>query len=142
MAEEINETFDFSSEDFNGFYYTSEKKIRTMDDAYILSKVVERYPDLNASNTESNLRQVFLAIATDKRFIKDLAKKLDLDVYEVFSIIYRSFPDIFSAAYITKVQKLINGRFNGKPTTGTRKSRLVVKPTKKRRGRPPKNTRA
>lgn len=143
MATDLDNQIDFGGEDFNGFYYTNEKQIRRMDDAFIISKIIERYPDFTLSNSETTLRQLFLVIASDSKFIRELTTSFDLEVPELFSIIYRNYSEIFNSLFITKVQKLISRKSYAKSAIksgGARKRQPTGSKSKRRGpGRPPKD---
>lgn len=110
MAGKTDVELDFNSDDYDGFYYTSDKQIKKMDDAFIISKIVEKYPDFVSSENENLLKQTFMVIARDSRFINQLLKEYDLTVSELFSIIYRNYSFIFNPCYISKIQKLVTRR--------------------------------
>ena len=110
MEQQENSELDFNTDDYNGFYYTSEKHIRKMDDAFIISKIIEKYPDFGNKDDENSLKQIFSVIVSDSKFINELLKKYDLTVKELFSIIYRNYSFIFNSAYTSKIRKLISGR--------------------------------
>ena len=101
---------DFNAEDFNGFFYTSDKQIRKMDDMLIIARIIEKYPDFSRMDDENTLKQVFSVIVSDTKFIHELMDDFDVNVKELFSIIYRRYSFIFNGCYTTKIQKLISGR--------------------------------
>ena len=109
---------DFNTEDYNGFYYTCDKQIRKMDDAFIMSKVIEKYPDFAPSSGENFLKQVFMLIAKDTKFVNQLTKKYDITVHDLFSVVYRTYSFIFNQSFITKVQKLVSKRAYAKSANG------------------------
>ena len=105
--ENNDSSLDFNSDDFSGFFYTNDKQIRRMDDAFILSKIVEKYPDFVPEKGENIVKQVFLVIANDTKFINKLTKELDIDPLTLFEIVYRKYSYIFNKCYINKLQRII-----------------------------------
>ena len=110
MTGKTDAELDFNTEDYNGFFYTSDKQIKKMDDAFIVSKIVEKYPDFTTNGNENLLKQTFMVIARDSRFVNQLLKDYDLTVSELFSVIYRNYSFIFNPCYISKIQKLVTRR--------------------------------
>lgn len=100
---------DFTSTDFNGFFYTTDSHIRSMDDGLILAKIIERYPDFSPDRGENMIKQVFLVIANDTKFINSLTKMFDITPIELFQIIFKKYSYIFNKCYTTKLQK-VTGR--------------------------------
>jgi hypothetical protein len=110
MAEaEQTEDLDFNN-DGNGFYYTSEKQIRRMDDAFILSKITEKYPDLDPSSSELVLKQVITVVSNDSSLMKSLREEYDIDVFEVFKTLYRNYEYVFTKSLIDKIQTTIKNK--------------------------------
>lgn len=136
---EDNAALDFNTDDYNGFYYTSEKQIRKMDDSFILSKLIEKYPDFVPSNAENLLKQTFIAITRDSKLINDVVEFCDITVHELFSVIYRNYSFIFNGSFISKIQKLVSNRSYAKPrrTTPAKVNKAARRPdgTRGRGGR-------
>lgn len=120
MDENNDIGLDFNSDDYNGFYYTNEKQIRKMDDEFIISKIIEKYPDFVSASSENLLKQVFMIVARDSKFIKELTERYDITVQELFSIIYRNYSFLFNNCYISKIQKLVTRRSYAKLTKANR----------------------
>jgi len=110
MKEHEQNELDFNTDDYNGFYYTNEKHLKKMDDKFILSKVIEKYPDFSKSDDENILKQTLSVIASDTKFIKRIISELGITVEELFSSIYRKYSFIFNGSFISKIQKIISGR--------------------------------
>ena len=104
---EASTDLDFNSEG-NGFYYTSEKQIRRMDDSFILSKLTEKYPDLDPSSSEQILKQVITVIANDEALIESLKSEYDIDAFEVFKTLYRNYEYAFTKGLIDKIKATTN----------------------------------
>lgn len=110
MAEaEANADLDFNSEG-NGFYYTSDKQFRRMDDGFILSKLSEKYPDLEPSSSELMLKQVITVIANDVALIESLKAEYDIDALEVFKTLYRNYDYVFTKGLVDKIRITIKGK--------------------------------
>lgn len=99
---------DFNSDDFNGFYYTSEKSIRRMDDVLILSKLGEKYPDFRHDTNENVLKRVLCAIMDDTRHLKFVMEECQIDIYEMMKVIYRNYSYLFNKCFISKMKKLLS----------------------------------
>jgi hypothetical protein len=107
MVDEEYVELEFNSSDYNSFYYTNDKQIRRMDDKFILSKIIEKYPDFSDKSCENLLKQVFMIIAKDSRLINGITKKYDISIKELFGIIYRNYSFLFNPCYVAKIQKLV-----------------------------------
>ena len=126
---------DFNSDDYNSFYYTSDKQIRKLDDKFIMSKIIEKYPDFLGNKGENILKQVFVAITSDTKFLEELSNKLDMTIFDIFKTIYRNYFFIFTKCFINKIQKIIKangyGIHESTKRTGIRKFATIKKDTKK-----------
>ena len=111
---------DFNVEDNNGFYYTSDKQIRKMDDTFIMSKISEKYPDFISDSGENLLKQTFMVIAKDTKFLKQISSEYDIPISELFSIIYRTYSFLFNPCYISKLQKIVSKRLYVKSSKTTK----------------------
>lgn len=136
---------DFNSDDYNSFYYTSDKQIRKLDDKFIMSKIIEKYPDFIGNKSENIIKQVFVAITSDIKFIDELSKKLDMTIFDIFKVIYRNYSFIFNKCFINKIQKIIkaNGYGVHESTKGSRIRKFASnnKDTKKDKHRTQKSRR-
>jgi len=106
---EANADLDFNS-DGNGFYYTSDKQIRRMDDSFILAKLTEKYPDLDPASSELILKQVITVIANDGVLIESLKTDYDIDAFEVFKTLYRNYDYVFTKGLIDKIKATAKGK--------------------------------
>ena len=134
MPEQNENELDFNSDDYNGFYYTNEKQIKKMDDSFIISKIIEKYPDFSDKNSENLLKQVFMIVVKDTKFINEITKKYDITVQELFGLIYRNYSFLFGACFITKLQKLVSRRSYARAskTIRRKKSKRIGRPSRKR----------
>ena len=101
------EEYDFSQNEMNKFFYTPDKQINKLDDLFILSQITAKYPDFNQKVSDNILKQVIICIVSDNKLIEELQKKYDINVFEIFKIIYRNYEHIFNKCFITKIQKII-----------------------------------
>ena len=137
---------DFNSDDYNSFYYTSDKQIRKLDDKFIISKIIEKYPDFIGNKSENILKQSCVAIASDTKFLDELSRKLDMTIFDIFKTIYRNYSFIFNKCFINKIQKII--KLNGYGIYGStngnriRKFATIKKDTKKDKRRTKKPRRS
>ena len=99
---------DFNSDDFDGFYYTSEKSIRKMDDALILSKLSEKYPDFRKDASENILKRVIFTMMDDTRHLSYVMDECSIDIYEITKVIYRNFSYIFNKCFISKMKYILS----------------------------------
>ena len=99
---------DFNSDDFDGFYYTSEKSIRKMDDSLILSKLSEKYPDFRKDANENILKRVIFTMMDDTRHISYVMEECSIDIYEIMKVIYRNYSYIFNKCFISKMKSILS----------------------------------
>lgn len=106
-----------SSEDSCGFFYTIDRKIRRMDDAIVLMRVAEKYPDFLRTDDENAMRQAFLVAATDTRLVKEIIAECGITATELFGIVYRNYPGMFSPCYAARLKKAVARRAYAKAAT-------------------------
>ena len=112
---------DFNSDDSNGFYYTSDKAIKRMDDAFIIDQLAEKYPDLSHETGENALKRVMITMVGDPRHMAYVMDECSLDIYELMMVIYRNFSYIFNKCFISKVRNLMSRGVHGKKRLARRK---------------------
>lgn len=112
---------DFNFEDSNGFYYTSEKAIRKMDDAVVLAKLSEKYPDFSYNTRENLLKRVIMAMMNDTRHVAYVLESCSIDIYELTMIIYRNYSYIFNKCFISKMRDMMSKGLHGKRRLARRK---------------------
>lgn len=112
---------DFNCDDTNGFYYTPDKAIKRMDDAFIIEKLSEKYPDLSYETGENALKRVMITMVGDSRHMAYVMDECSLDIYELMTVIYRNFSYIFNKCFISKVRNLMSRGVHGKKRSARRK---------------------
>ena len=112
---------DFNSDDSNGFYYTSEKAIRKMDDAFVISKLAEKYPDFSHDTRENSLKRVMITMVADTRHMAYVMDECSIDIYELMMVIYRNFSYVFNKCFISKIRNLMSRGIHGKKRLARRK---------------------
>ena len=95
---------DFNNTVENSFFYTSDKKINSIDDIEIMRKLLSKYPDFNQQNKDTMLRKIFLNMLDDIKFIQSILKYYNLTIHEFFKIVYKQYPSLFNALFINKVK--------------------------------------
>ena len=118
-SENINERqieaeLDFNGDDSNGFYYTSEKALRKMDDAFVISNMSEKYPDFSHETNENSLKRVMIAMIGDSRHIEQVLDKCSIDIYELVTVIYRNFSYVFNKCFISKMRSVMSRCVNAR----------------------------
>lgn len=112
---------DFNSDDSNGFYYTSEKAIRKMDDAFVIAKLAEKYPDFSHDTRENSLKRVMITMVADTRHIAYVMDECSIDIYELMMVIYRNFSYVFNKCFISKIRNLMSRGTHAKKRLARRK---------------------
>ena len=97
---QLEADLDFNGNDSNGFYYTSEKALRRMDDAFILLKLAEKYPDFRHETPENSLKRVMVAMVGDSRYMSEVMDECSVDIYDLMTVIYRNFSYVFNKCFI------------------------------------------
>lgn len=118
---QIEAELDFNGNDSNGFYYTSEKALKKMDDAFVLSKLSEKYPDFSHETNENSLKRVMIAMMGDTRHVAHVLEECSIDIYELTTVVYRNFSYVFNECFIAKMKELMSRRIHGKRRLARRK---------------------
>ena len=110
MATEIElqeQEQEIDSSTFNSFAYSQEGHIRKFDDEEILAAITEKYPDFNSESKDVTIRQVLILFLNDSQYVTTILDHFDLDIMELFKILYRKYSHIFSPCYTNKLHKIL-----------------------------------
>lgn len=92
----------------NLFSESLDLAIDSFEDGEILKKVLEKYPDFVPTNTEKELRRLFLEILVDRKLVKYILKYYSLSLPDFITIVYHNYPLLFgSSLFIRKLQETI-----------------------------------
>lgn len=105
MAEEQEQEIDSST--FNTFSYSQENQLRRFDDDVILASITEKYPDFNPESKDLTLRQVLVMFIDDSKYVNEVLEHWDIDIMDLFKIIFRKYQHIFSPCYTAKLHKIL-----------------------------------
>lgn len=97
-------------DNYMSFYYTNDKQIRRMDDEFILAKITEKYPDFSPNKKETILKQSFIIFLKDSRHVKYILDYFNISIYDLFTVVYRSYSFIFNTCFTNKVHNLIKNK--------------------------------
>lgn len=98
---------DFNSSDYSSFFYTNEKQIVKMDDQYVISKIIEKYPDFSISKKDSVLKQAFIVFLHDSKHVNSILESFEISIDDLFKMIYRNYSFLFNTCFINKVHDII-----------------------------------
>lgn len=94
----------FNSSVDTSFFYTSDKKLNAIDDADILKQMQLQYPEFKQTTKDSQLKKVFLEMLDNEDFIKQIMQQYDLDLHDLFKLVYKQYSSLFNALFIRKVK--------------------------------------
>lgn len=98
---------DFNVDDYSSSFYSQEKQLKKLDDDYIMSKIIEKYPDFTENRKEQMLKQVLVVFVNDNKHVNEILDYFDIDIFELFKVIYRKYSFIFSTCYTNKIHDII-----------------------------------
>ncbi len=81
-----------------------------MDDDFVLSKITEKYPDFTYDKKDSVIKQILLVFLQDNKHMNEVLEFFDMTIYDLFKIIIRKYPYVFSGVYNNKIHKILSRR--------------------------------
>lgn len=103
----------FNSSVDTSFFYTSDKKLNAIDDADILKQMQLQYPEFKQTTKDSQLKKIFLEMLDNEDFIKQIMQQYDLDLHDLFKLVYKQYSSLFNALFIRKVKDKLQSHSYG-----------------------------
>lgn len=103
----------FNSSVDTSFFYTSDKKLNAIDDADILKQMQLQYPEFKQTTKDSQLKKIFLEMLDNEDFITQIMQQYDLDLHDLFKLVYKQYSSLFNALFIRKVKDKLQSHSYG-----------------------------
>lgn len=88
----------------NSFFYTNDKTLNDLDTQDIVISISRKYPDFNPSNDDSLVKKTFKEILDNDQFMEYILTFYNINIFDLFKILYRNFSSIFKGQYLKKIR--------------------------------------
>ena len=90
------------------FSVSTDEAVEMLDHNDIISKMFEKYPQLQTSTDEKDLRMVLLKMLEDRKFVVSICQYFSITLEDIFCMMYRQHPELFvSSVYLKKLHSII-----------------------------------
>lgn len=92
------------------FFSTLDNFFDTLDYNDILDYIIQTYPALNPTNSDIVIKKTLLTMLEDTNFITNILTIYNITIFELFTIIYKNYSQIFKKQFIKKLNVILKNK--------------------------------
>lgn len=94
----------------NSFFYSNTKMFEQSDNNEIISYIINKYPNFATDNSDAVIKKALLEIVSNESFIRNLLKRYDITIFDLFKIFYKNYSSLFKGQYLKKLKNELEKR--------------------------------